>query len=116
MLPPVIQHFSEYGTCESMRHPTNELLDEAPWLPFRTRLDFEVAELAHQAAFNKEKTNQLINLMHQSGGEGFTLRDNDDVQELWKLAAFRRTGVSVAALTWFHLSDYSSPTVSEGDF
>ena len=38
-------------------------LDEFPWSPFRSKEDFELAELAHAAALNKKQTDALIKLI-----------------------------------------------------
>jgi hypothetical protein len=101
-LPCVIQHFCDYGANESKRHPTTELRDDTPWRPFRTRLDFEVAELAHQAALNENRTNQLFDLMRRSAdgcNSNFTLKDHKEAREIWDLAAYRRAGVGVTTLS-----------------
>ncbi|KAG1756658.1 uncharacterized protein EDB91DRAFT_1233427 [Suillus paluster] len=37
-----------------------------PWRPFRTRIDFEVAELAHEAVLTHEQTDWFIKLIHCS--------------------------------------------------
>ncbi|KAG2351833.1 hypothetical protein BDR07DRAFT_1240344, partial [Suillus spraguei] len=57
--------------------------------PFWMRLDFEVAEIALEAAMTKEQTNQLLDLVHQSasGADKFTLQSHDEVHSLWEMAS-----------------------------
>ena len=57
-----------------------------PWYPFHSRLDFDFADLALEAALSKEKTNWLLKLVQciHSNQECFTLCDYKDVENLWK--------------------------------
>jgi hypothetical protein len=74
----------------------NLVQDEHPWRPFRTRADFEAAELALKTSMNRDETETLFDLLHRtaSNKEVFTLRSYDEVVKLWDLAASKRTGVS----------------------
>ncbi|KAG2157550.1 hypothetical protein DEU56DRAFT_722843 [Suillus clintonianus] len=67
--------------------------DTQPWVPFRTRLDFEVAELAHEAALSQPQIDRLINLLHRSkqDSESFTLRNYKDVRNTWSAISHRLT-------------------------
>ncbi|KIM65038.1 hypothetical protein SCLCIDRAFT_23133 [Scleroderma citrinum Foug A] len=67
-----------------------------PWYPFRTRLDFEFADLALEAALSKEQTNRLLKLVQRihSNKERFTLRDYRDVESSWKAASHCMPAVS----------------------
>ncbi|KAG2127657.1 hypothetical protein DEU56DRAFT_694813, partial [Suillus clintonianus] len=58
----------------------------SPWEPFRTRLDFEVAEITLAASMTKDQTNRLFELMRRavSAQEDFTLQSHDEVRTLWK--------------------------------
>jgi hypothetical protein len=59
---PVIQTFDEYTTGSeqaSLRPP----LDTKPWLPFCTRLDFEVAALTLECHMNRQQTDTLFKLI-----------------------------------------------------
>ncbi|KAI6127987.1 hypothetical protein EDD16DRAFT_1690555 [Pisolithus croceorrhizus] len=46
--------------CRKKNYPD---VSTDPWYPFRSRLDFEFAELALEAALNKEQVNRLLRLM-----------------------------------------------------
>ncbi|KAG0700922.1 hypothetical protein DFH29DRAFT_982909 [Suillus ampliporus] len=82
-IPSTIHHFADF----SCTHPTEASVprNHAPWEPFRTWLDFEVAEIALEAALTAEQTNRLLSLVHCSArrDETFTLRNHDEVRELW---------------------------------
>ena len=55
--------FHEYtDSCPAPSVPPNK----EPWKPFRTRLDFEVAELLLDARMNKKHTSRLLALIHHS--------------------------------------------------
>ncbi|KAG1842561.1 hypothetical protein F4604DRAFT_1597362, partial [Suillus subluteus] len=47
-------------------------------------LDFEVAELVHEAALTHEQTTHLIWLVQRSRTEDFTLKNHADVQNTWE--------------------------------
>ncbi|KAG1890418.1 uncharacterized protein F5891DRAFT_1131709 [Suillus fuscotomentosus] len=90
-IPSTVHRFSEFS-CSC---PTEDYVphNDSPWEPFRTRLDFEVAEIALEAAMTKDQTNRLINLIHRSasGNDMFTLQNHDEVRSLWDLASQRYT-------------------------
>ncbi|KAG2757672.1 hypothetical protein P692DRAFT_20677934, partial [Suillus brevipes Sb2] len=81
-----IHHFSEF-TRSGMTEDTVPR-NNSPWEPFRTRLDFEIAEIALEAAMTKDQTNRLLDLVHQSasGNDKFTLQNHDEVRSLWDIA------------------------------
>ncbi|KAG1897928.1 uncharacterized protein F5891DRAFT_1241093 [Suillus fuscotomentosus] len=99
-IPSTVHRFSEFSrSC-----PTEDYVprNDSPWEPFCTRLDFEVAEIALEAAMTKDQTNRLINLIHRSasGNDTFTLQNHDEVRSLWDLALqhytrFQNDAVSV---------------------
>jgi hypothetical protein len=68
--------------------------DEEPWKPFRTCLDFEVAELALAARLNKEQANNLFALLRRcQQGENFTIKNHSELGQLWQLASEKCTRV-----------------------
>ncbi|KAG2034084.1 hypothetical protein BDR03DRAFT_993845 [Suillus americanus] len=85
-LPPSVHHFSEFSRSCPMEAAVPR--NNSPWEPFCTRLDFEIAEIALEAAMTKEQTNRLLSLVHQSasGKDAFTLQNHDEVHSLWDLA------------------------------
>lgn len=63
-------------------------VDPKPWAPFRTRLDFEVAELALSAHMNREQTNTLLSLLERcaSDPKELTFRSATDMEKVWEAA------------------------------
>ncbi|KAG1888363.1 hypothetical protein F4604DRAFT_1877444 [Suillus subluteus] len=90
-LPSTIHRFAEFSrSCPTEEHtPCNN----SPWEPFRTWLDFEIAEIALEAAMTKDQTNRLLNLIHwsTSGNDSFMLHNHDEVRSLWDLTSQRYT-------------------------
>ena len=74
--------------------------DPEPWTPFRSRLDFELAELILDTHMNKNQTNALIALIHQciSEPQSFTLKNESDLSKIWQNAATRATAVSISCI------------------
>lgn len=67
-----------------------------PWAPFRTREDFEFAEIALETGMTKGQTNAMIKLFHRclKKGEGsFTILNRKDMEDTFKVAANRLTKV-----------------------
>ncbi|KAG1888189.1 hypothetical protein F4604DRAFT_1877352 [Suillus subluteus] len=89
---PVIEHFSVFGQVEAdkMRPHVD---DEAPWTPFRSRADFEFAEIAHQATLNQDQTDWLLMLVWRivDGNTNFTLKSHANLSKAWDLAASQMT-------------------------
>jgi hypothetical protein len=71
--------------------------DEQPWLPFRTRLDFEVSEFAQENMLNRAATNKLLSLIRRCGAnlEEFTIRNWEDMNKQWDAASKKCTDVSL---------------------
>ncbi|KAG2350217.1 hypothetical protein BDR05DRAFT_870124 [Suillus weaverae] len=69
------------------------IVDDTPWQPFVCRADFEFAELAHQAALNKDQTNKMLQLIWQivEGQSKFTFRSHMEVLKAWDRAATQMT-------------------------
>jgi hypothetical protein len=89
-----VHHFGNYKR-EWAAEPSTPR-NRKPWEPFHSRLDFEFAELALQAALSKEETGRLINLVQRAitGKEQFTLATHKEVQETWSSLEHRFTPVS----------------------
>ena len=69
--------------------------NKQPWLPFKSRLEFEVAEIALEAAMNNEQTDRLIDLFNRcaSRQEKFTFKNHKDIRNMWDAVSHRVTGV-----------------------
>lgn len=61
-LPSIVHHFAAFSrSCSSEGQvPCND----APWKPFQMQLDFEVTEIALEAAMAKEQMNRLLDLVY----------------------------------------------------
>ncbi|KAJ7613491.1 hypothetical protein FB45DRAFT_1112023 [Roridomyces roridus] len=68
-------------------------VDPEPWRPFRTRLDFEVAEFCETNMLTKTATGALISIIRRAmhNPEEFTLSGQRELDELWDLASHKCT-------------------------
>jgi hypothetical protein len=105
-----IQRFQMYGTSNGC--DDNPPIPTEPWRPFRSRLDFEVAELALATYMNDDEVNTLCSLIHRaaSGFEKFSIEGSKDLNHLWQLAASKRTQVYYT-LSFLFLSKLSRSLV-----
>ncbi|EDQ99267.1 uncharacterized protein LACBIDRAFT_335192 [Laccaria bicolor S238N-H82] len=89
--PTHVYHFEDYTT--SSEGTANMPVDPEPWRPFRSRLDFEIAELILNTHMNKSQTNQLLSLIHQciQRPSEFTLENSTDLECVWENARMART-------------------------
>ncbi|KAG2096721.1 uncharacterized protein F5147DRAFT_747547 [Suillus discolor] len=89
---PVIEHFSAFRHVEA-NNVRPHVDDEALWTPFKSRADFEFAEIAHQATLNKDQTDRLLKLVWRivNGNTNFTLRSHTELLRAWDLAASQMT-------------------------
>ena len=96
---PKISPFGEF-TREHIHVPLAPEAEREPWHPFRTLIDFEVSELALEAALNKGQTTRLIKLLQwvHDKRERCTLRNYDEVRNTWDAAGSRLTPVSSLTL------------------
>ncbi|KAF8145837.1 hypothetical protein K438DRAFT_1781554 [Mycena galopus ATCC 62051] len=68
-------------------------IDPTPWKPFRTRLDFEIAEFCELAMLNEELTKTLLSLIQRCGEnfKEFTITSRSELERLWGLASHKCT-------------------------
>jgi hypothetical protein len=98
-IPNQLYRFDDYcGTESTAAHPghTSSLppVDGSrPWRPFRTKLDFELAEVMLDAHMNGAQTERLLSLIHQAvlDPESFTLANLKDLSHIWDMARETRT-------------------------
>jgi hypothetical protein len=77
-----------------------------PWHPFRTLLDFEVAELTLDTALNMYQTEHLIRLLRwvYDHREKFTIKNNSDLRVTWDASGAWLTPVSIVFLLLLNAS------------
>ena len=80
--------FQRYAAVSRVTPP------QKPWKPFRSRLDFEVAELALNASLSKDLTETLIRIVRRAASERFTLSNYKDIKNTWEAASEQLTQVS----------------------
>ncbi|KAJ7835622.1 hypothetical protein B0H13DRAFT_2240067 [Mycena leptocephala] len=87
--PPQFQSFQSFVRRPERAEPT----DSRPWRPFRSQLDFEVAEFCETNMLKKDSTQTLISLIQRCNAnpEDFTLDSQRELDELWELASHKCT-------------------------
>ena len=68
------------------------VVEPEPWAPFRTREDFEFAEIVLEAGMTRSQINALIKLFHRcikKGDGGFTISNHKDLANTFDIAANR---------------------------
>ncbi|KAI0035349.1 hypothetical protein K488DRAFT_43506 [Vararia minispora EC-137] len=82
-------HFDDYGRKQTLSNPVPTA---EPWKPsFKTREDFELAEIMLEACMNETLTDRLLKIF-QSCAEGrgkVTFRSYSDVNQAWEHASTR---------------------------
>ncbi|KAG2050505.1 hypothetical protein BDR06DRAFT_1064545 [Suillus hirtellus] len=65
-----------------------------PWAPFKSRSEFEIAELALEACLNNDQTDRLIMLCNRCAFqlEKFMFKNHKDICERWDAVSHRTTG------------------------
>ncbi|KAJ7075495.1 hypothetical protein B0H15DRAFT_925434 [Mycena belliarum] len=96
---PKFESFSEYVASNIAEQPGP--IDDRPWKPFRSRLDFEVAEFCENNMLNRDSTEILISLIRRcaSSPDEFTLSDQRELDELWELASHKCTPFEKGQIT-----------------
>jgi hypothetical protein len=92
-LPTRVEPLNKYRERERNR----PVVDREPWKPFRTRSDFEFAEIALEAALNQAQTDTLIKFVRRciSKPTSFTLNNHSELCQMWELASNKLTAVSL---------------------
>lgn len=91
--PDKFFRFHEYT---DVRTPTPVVPNQVPWKPFRTRIDFELAELMLDARMNTKQSASLLSLIHRcvKDPESFTIKNTNDLKDTWNHARnLKGTGV-----------------------
>ncbi|KAL1672401.1 hypothetical protein EV122DRAFT_224743, partial [Schizophyllum commune] len=67
---------------------SGSIRDQHPWVGFQTRLDYELCEFMLHARLSREEMKCLVQLVHRAQEtHEFTIRDLDDIDRRWNLAA-----------------------------
>jgi hypothetical protein len=93
--PDEIFHLEDYNSKFSQ--PTNIPTDKNPWRPFRTRTDFEIAELVLATHMNKDQTTNFLKLLHKIAADPkcFTIANKKELDSTWEGArSYHASGVS----------------------
>ena len=80
-----------FDTYQSILPTVTPPVDPKPWLPFKTREDFEFSEIALDAAMTKAQVDATIDLLHRciKGKGKFTLSNCDEMCWTLKVASER---------------------------
>ena len=86
---------------------SNATLEPEPWAPFRTREDFEFAELMLDTGVTKKQAKALIKLFHKciKGGGNFTISKYKDMEDTLKLASNQLAKVQQIVLPFSYLAN-----------
>ena len=90
-----IFHLEDYKS--SLPRPTDIPTEKNPWRPFRTRIDFEIAELILATHMNKDQTTTFLELLHKiaANPKCFTIENKNELDNTWEGArSYHATGVS----------------------
>ena len=88
---PVTDRFSAFSCTTT----TPQLHDEAPWHPFLSEIDFEFAEVVHQAVLSKEQMETLLKIIWKvaSSDAKFSFKMYTNISAAWTNAAVLLTPV-----------------------
>ncbi|KAJ6587659.1 hypothetical protein DFH09DRAFT_909501 [Mycena vulgaris] len=92
---PLIVPLGSSFDRDTLNSTATDNFGHKPWFPFRTRADFEVAEIVVKGALNQKLTNQLLHGVTDDWGTGrsrVTIQNSDEMQRT--LASARRYGVT----------------------
>ena len=92
--------FEDYGN-NTLKEDFQLPPEDEPFRPFRTRRDFEFADIALHSSLNNDQTDSFIKLINRiiSGEIEFTLKDSHDLRRMWDLSSTKRTKVSLKMCT-----------------
>jgi hypothetical protein len=89
-----IDKFEDYQMHDAEADPPP--VSDTPWWPFRSRTDFEFAEIALEAALTQKQVDGLIKILTRciSGSDSFNLSSHRDLKETWESASALHTPVA----------------------
>lgn len=91
--PTRLHSFEEYKS--ERQEPDPDALDDQPWKPFRSRADFEFAELTLEARMNRGQIDRLIAIVDSivTRQSAFSFKGYSDVDAAWQLASAKHPTV-----------------------
>jgi len=94
-----VETFEDYREHSLKPAPVPEITD--PWRPFRSRTDFEFAQLALDAALTKTHVDKLIKLVEGciKGQDSFNLTNHQELYKTWDAASAMLTPVPANTTT-----------------
>lgn len=99
-IPDIVSHDAYREKQAAAEHvaPTEEFLRTKPWLPFETRLNFELAELINDARLNRPQISRLFAIIEDiiARPEDLTIRSHTQLKKAWKVAEDTQTSVGAA--------------------
>lgn len=99
-MPDIVSHEAYREKQAAAEHvaPTEEFLRTKPWLPFETRLNFELAELINDARMNRPQISRLFAIIEDiiARPEDLTIRSHTQLKKAWKVAEDTQTSVGAA--------------------
>ena len=93
-IPIQFFRFDDYCGVESIANLDDQSLSDSngrdnskPWRPFRTKLDFEIAEVMLDAHMNMKQTEKMLSLIHEAVDhpEEFTLANSTELSKIWDI-------------------------------
>ena len=94
--PTRIENFEDYREYDAtVRTSAKNTVN--PWLPFKSRTDFEFAELALDACLNERQISKLLQIVHRvkSGEDTFNIGNYKDLCNTWDKASDLLTPVRI---------------------
>jgi hypothetical protein len=88
-----VDRFEDYRSHDDIAQP--HVINSRPWWPFQSRTDFELAELALEAALTKKQIDKLIKCVTRcvQGQDTFNITSTNDLHTTWEAASQLHTPV-----------------------
>ncbi|KAH9850401.1 hypothetical protein C2E23DRAFT_735177 [Lenzites betulinus] len=99
-LRPTVQHFEDF-VRDSQPKLDPSSIPRRPWEPFRSRIDFEFAQFALEAALNNNQIDRLLKLIGtiSTTPSDFSFKNAGDVKGAWDVASHLSTSFKTHTFT-----------------
>jgi hypothetical protein len=90
-----------YQARQKLKKPRSNT--RKPWKPFKSRSEFEFAEVALKAGLTKNQVNTLIHVIDRRarGEDSFDIRDHDHMHTIWDAGAILHATVCLFCSSFF---------------